>query len=184
MHLEDKERLKGTSVALQDPHQNALTVGLCCLKSLAVFPASARDAPTSAQTRQKEMTFISHLWCPSLPLNVLGSIESLRVTLDNAVQLDLNCYLYLIMVLMPVGYFNIHFPEKSRVGCPPTFLMDVSCLDFLLFLLGLIFQIMHSCPVSWYRLMPMNTPFIFHLPLSNFHNVGSKLILPAVWIHE
>lgn len=70
------------------------------------------------------------------------------VTLNNAVQLDLNCYLYLIMVLMPVGYFNIHFPEKSRVGCPPTFLMDVSCLDFLLFLLGLIFQLMHSCPVS------------------------------------
>lgn len=61
MRLEDKVRLKGTSVALQDPHQDALTVGLCCLKSLAVFPASARDAPTSAQRRQKEMTFIGHL---------------------------------------------------------------------------------------------------------------------------
>lgn len=37
MHLEDKEeRLKGSSVALQDPHQNALAV-----VSLAIFPASA-----------------------------------------------------------------------------------------------------------------------------------------------
>lgn len=47
MHLEDKEHLKGTSVALQDPHQNALTVGLCCLKSLAVFPASHISTETT-----------------------------------------------------------------------------------------------------------------------------------------
>lgn len=62
--------------------------------------------------------------------------ESLRVTLDNAVQLNAHCYLYLIMVLMPVGYFNTHLPEKSRVGCPLMILMDVSCLNFSLIPLG------------------------------------------------
>lgn len=117
MRLEDKERLKGTSVALQDPHQNALTVGLCCLKSLAVFPASARDAPTSETTEGNDIhqSFVMSLTSFKCARPPQGQIESLRVTLDKAVQLDMDSYLYLIVVLMPVGYFNIHFPEKSRV---------------------------------------------------------------------